>query len=70
MRLVLISDTHNQQRSLVVPAGDALVHAGDFTMRVTLPRKSGHIDNTQSRVIGVNDGATTKEEGLYGRFSG
>jgi len=37
---------------------------------VTLPRKSGHIDNTQSRVIGVNDGATTKEEGLYGRFSG
>ena len=35
MRLVLISDTHNQQRSLVLPAGDALVHAGDFTMRGT-----------------------------------
>ncbi|MBX7185187.1 MAG: metallophosphatase domain-containing protein [Vicinamibacteria bacterium] len=33
MRLVLISDTHNQQSSLVLPAGDALVHAGDFTMR-------------------------------------
>lgn len=32
MRLVLISDTHNQQRSLRLPAGDALVHAGDFTM--------------------------------------
>ena len=35
MRLVLVSDTHNQQRSLVLPPGDALVHAGDFTMRGT-----------------------------------
>jgi predicted phosphodiesterase len=35
MRLVLISDTHNQQRSLDLPVGDALVHAGDFTMRGT-----------------------------------
>jgi predicted phosphodiesterase len=32
MRLVLVSDTHNQQRSLHLPGGDALVHAGDFTM--------------------------------------
>ncbi len=37
MRLVLISDTHNQQRSLRLPAGDVLVHAGDFTMRGTEP---------------------------------
>ena len=35
MRLVLISDTHNQQRALRLPAGDVLVHAGDFTMRGT-----------------------------------
>ena len=35
MRLVLISDTHNHQESLVLPGGDALVHAGDFTMRGT-----------------------------------
>ncbi len=35
MRLVLISDTHNQQRALRLPAGDALVHAGDFTMKGT-----------------------------------
>lgn len=35
MRLVLISDTHNQQQSLILPAGDVLVHAGDFTMRGT-----------------------------------
>ena len=27
MRLVLISDTHNQQGGLVLPAGDVLVHA-------------------------------------------
>lgn len=33
MRLVLISDTHNQHGSLDLPAGDVLVHAGDFTMQ-------------------------------------
>src|SRR5580765_1702919 len=32
MRLVLISDTHEQHRKLDVPDGDILVHAGDFTM--------------------------------------
>ena len=35
MRLVLISDTHNQQHILHLPEGDALIHAGDFTMRGT-----------------------------------
>lgn len=37
MRLVLISDTHNLQRSLRLPEGDALVHAGDLTMGGTEP---------------------------------
>ncbi len=37
MRLVLISDTHNQHPRLVLPPGDLLVHAGDFTMRGTEP---------------------------------
>lgn len=37
MRLVLISDTHNQQSQLALPHGDVLVHAGDFTMRGTEP---------------------------------
>jgi predicted phosphodiesterase len=32
MRLVLISDTHNQHGKIVLPKGDVLVHAGDFTM--------------------------------------
>lgn len=35
MRLVLISDTHNQHGALNLPRGDVLVHAGDFTMRGT-----------------------------------
>lgn len=32
-RLVCISDTHGRHDAIDVPAGDVLVHAGDFTMR-------------------------------------
>jgi predicted phosphohydrolase len=32
MRIVCVSDTHNQHASLDVPPGDVLVHAGDFSM--------------------------------------
>jgi Icc-related predicted phosphoesterase len=32
MKLVLISDTHNLHNDLVLPEGDTLVHAGDWTM--------------------------------------
>ena len=31
LRVVLISDTHMQHRKLVMPKGDMLIHAGDFT---------------------------------------
>lgn len=31
LRLVCISDTHGQHHQLVLPAGDVLIHAGDFT---------------------------------------
>ena len=31
MRLVCISDTHNQHEKLNIPHGDVLIHAGDFT---------------------------------------
>src|SRR5437868_4454902 len=31
MRIVCISDTHEQHRDLVLPPGDLLIHAGDFT---------------------------------------
>jgi predicted phosphodiesterase len=32
VRIVCISDTHNQHRDLDVPSGDILIHAGDFTL--------------------------------------
>lgn len=31
MKLVCISDTHNRHHQLEVPAGDVLIHAGDFS---------------------------------------
>lgn len=31
MRLICIADTHNQHEALKLPAGDVLIHAGDFT---------------------------------------
>ena len=31
MKIVCISDTHNLHRGLDLPAGDILIHAGDFT---------------------------------------
>jgi len=31
-RIVLISDTHNRHGELVVPDGDILIHAGDFSL--------------------------------------
>lgn len=31
MRIVAISDTHNQHKKITVPDGDVLVHAGDFS---------------------------------------
>jgi calcineurin-like phosphoesterase family protein len=31
IKIVCLSDTHDQHRDLEVPAGDLLVHAGDFT---------------------------------------
>jgi Icc-related predicted phosphoesterase len=37
LRLVAISDTHNLHENVVVPEGDVLIHAGDFTGRGTLP---------------------------------
>ena len=33
MKLILISDTHTMHEELVLPKGDILIHAGDFTGR-------------------------------------
>lgn len=32
MRIIVISDTHNLHESIVLPPGDLLVHAGDFSL--------------------------------------
>jgi Icc-related predicted phosphoesterase len=37
MKIVVISDTHERQDRLVLPEGDILIHAGDLTMRGSLP---------------------------------
>ena len=37
MRLVAISDTHEQHNKVIVPEGDVLVHAGDFTYLGKIP---------------------------------
>ncbi len=36
MTLVIISDTHNLHRQLVLPPGDVLIHCGDATLRGTV----------------------------------
>ena len=36
LRLVLISDTHNQLRGMDIPNGDILIHSGDISNRGTL----------------------------------
>lgn len=33
MRIVLISDTHGQHDGLILPEGDLLIHAGDFSAK-------------------------------------
>lgn len=33
MRIVAISDTHTKEREFVIPNGDVLIHAGDFTYK-------------------------------------
>lgn len=40
MKLVCISDTHEQEENVILPAGDVLVHAGDITYRGDLSKLS------------------------------
>lgn len=37
MKIVCLSDTHNCHQQLKIPDGDVLIHAGDATIRGTLP---------------------------------
>lgn len=43
MRIVFISDTHEQHDSLKLPDGDVLIHAGDMTSRGELVQLEGFI---------------------------
>lgn len=31
MKIICIGDTHNKHKELIVPIGDVIIHAGDFT---------------------------------------
>lgn len=44
MRLVLLSDTHNQHEKIAMPPGDILVHAGDATTRGRPPEVIKFLD--------------------------
>jgi Calcineurin-like phosphoesterase len=44
MRIVCISDTHELHPELVVPPGDILIHAGDFTFFSEHPWMFHHFD--------------------------
>ncbi len=35
MKIVVISDTHNQHRKLLLPEGDMIIHCGDISGRGT-----------------------------------
>ncbi|WP_407543521.1 metallophosphatase domain-containing protein (plasmid) [Deinococcus radiomollis] len=41
MKIVCISDTHNQHSLLTLPPGDVLIHAGDYSMQ-------GHVAETET----------------------
>lgn len=44
MRLVLISDTHNQHADLMLPKGDVLIHAGDVSGRGSVSEIRSFLD--------------------------
>lgn len=44
MRIICIADTHELHRQLEVPAGDLLIHAGDFTVFSEQPSKYREFD--------------------------
>lgn len=43
MKIVCISDTHNQLEKITIPDGDILIHSGDFSMRGT-PKEIEHFN--------------------------
>ena len=43
MRIVVISDTHNQHARLKLPKGDMLIQCGDFTGRGLIPEAASFL---------------------------
>jgi Icc-related predicted phosphoesterase len=56
MKIVCISDTHEQEEKILLPPGDVLVHAGDITYRGDIGKLSKFLrwmsaQNFQSKII-------------------
>jgi predicted phosphodiesterase len=73
MKIVCISDTHNQHKGLVVPDGDLLIHAGDATGQGSLKEIAAFLtwmDGLPHRhkvlVAGNHDFLFEKDRGLAG----
>lgn len=49
VRFVCISDTHNETDRVIVPDGDVLLHAGDFS-GVGMPEEVSHFNNFLARL--------------------
>jgi len=72
MKFVFISDTHSLHEQVKVPAGDVLVHAGDFSMRGALPEVSAFLDWFEAQphrykvlVAGNHDFLAEREPGIF-----
>jgi Icc-related predicted phosphoesterase len=57
MRIVTISDTHNQLNQIKLPKGDLLIHAGDWCMRGDIVEVSQFAHDLKSVAYGFKYGA-------------
>lgn len=72
MRIIAISDTHNQHKDLVIPDCDVLIHAGDFSNRGTYTEAMTFIEWFASQkakhkifIAGNHDHIAQKEPYLF-----
>ncbi len=72
MKFTFISDTHGKHELIRLPAGDVLVHAGDFSMRGSLPEVETFLrwfeeQPFQHRILvaGNHDFLAEREPGIF-----
>lgn len=72
MNFVFISDTHGKHEQLRLPPGDVLVHAGDFSMRGSLPEVEIFLDwfgrqpyRYRVLIAGNHDFLAEREPGIF-----